>query len=1107
MKRLSTPPLFLALQLTAAVVLLQLGGAVAWASEATEIQLKLVEQRISTLKQQGAKAEDSATLQAYQSTLNWLRETENYEQLAEQFVSELSSASQDEATIQARISSGSTQAQLADSSALQKLSWAALDKKANERRKSLQALLNKRDSLDQQIATEAKNSENIRARLSAIDLEEKGLPESHARFEKGGSPTQFEASQWQLAAHRDALDAERRALNAQLTNQPARSRVRRAEREELVRNIEQLQQDIGLLEALQANKRPAETEQALLESQAGTPGYELLLQLVNENTALTEHRTQLKLEFTRADTEKTGTDGKLFELMEHFNSARRLVESGGRATMFGPFLMNYYMQLDQYRPPADKLRQSNDIGEIVVDRARHEQQLSEMLNKDQFIDQQMQLLGLSEPLSTDVMKSAKKLLRERSSLLNELLSGETELIQLLGKIDISYEQLDSLVAEFKAFLIGHILWVRSHLPIDRNFFQQVGLDTRLAINSLKASMAFNSKTMAIVAMLAGLLLLLLRRHMWRHMEIINSKTGKPRNDSIVYSVEILILTLLRSAAVPLIMLGLGLSIDTSQQGLLQPLALALLLASGGVMTSLFLRDATAAGGICRAHFNWPENRCKATSSLMTWILIRLMPVVMVASFLVHLEQNTPHAVLGRLFLCVIAIMVAFKVLRMIAMQRKLQLSQAASKQSSKGFPAWVQDSIVWTLTGFLIFIVLSGFLLPARIIYYSLAVTALTFVAVIFLHEMLMRWLLVARRRIRFQQLLAAQPGSEGEEKADTEARHTSLGDLSDSTAQLIKSLVYVAAALSIIMIWKPLLPAIQGLQRFTLWSVSQTINGAPLQTQITLATILLATLIFIATFYAARRIPALIELIMRSTGNSTPATRYTVSTITNYVIIAIGTMVFFSTLKMSWSQVQWLVAAMGVGIGFGLQEIVANFISGLIILFERPIRVGDVVTIGESSGTVTRIQIRATTIRDWDGKELLVPNKEFITGRLLNWTLSDTNNRIVIDVGIAYGSDVTAAMQILEKVISSHPAVLKEPLPNVLFTQFGDNSLNLSARCFLGDLEDRLKRVSELHQQIYTAFNEAGIVIAFPQLDVHLDPDSPLTVRMQNEDSHPAKA
>jgi len=1097
--------LILAVQLAAAVMLLQWAGAAAWASDTTEGQTKLVELRIAVLKQQGVTAEDSATLQAYQSALNWLRETENFEQLAAQFINEQSTAVQEEAAIQARLSSLNTEAQLPDTTALETLGRAALDQQVGQQRKALQELISQRTALDQQIAAEVSNADNIRARLNAIDAEESALPESHARFEVGGTPTQFEASQWQLAAHRRALNAERRALSAQLENLPVNSRVRRAQREKLIRKIEPLQQHIGALEDLQESKRSTQNDPLMQSLKPGTAGFELLRQLSEANAELAAHRTQLNAHFAQADAEKVRTNGNLFELMDYFNSARRLVESGGRISLYGPFLMNHYMRLDQYRPPAENLRQSNRISEIVIDRARHERQLSELLDTDPFIARQLENLGSTETLPDYVQDSARQLLHDRSSLLNDLMSRETELIQLLGNIDIGYQQLDSLADEFKVFLIGHILWVRSHLPINQDFFRQVWLDTRHALHSLQSETAVNSNPIAIIALVAGLSLLLLRRRMWRRMEIINHQIGRPRSDSIIYSVEVLLLTLLRSAAVPLVMAGLALSIETNHQDLLEPLALALLAAAGVVMTALFLRDSTAAGGICRVHFDWPEDRCKSASSLMSWILIRLMPVIIVCSFLVHLEQNTPQAVLGRLFLCVVAIMVAWRLLRMAARQRKFQASKQPDNQSRKSLPSWAQDGMVWSLAGFLMIIVLSGFLLPARIIYYSLAITVLTFVGLIFLHEMLMRWLLVARRRIRFQQLMATQSGTDGEETAETEARRASLGDLSDSTAQLIKSLVYVTAAVSVVLIWKPLMPAIQGLQRFTFWTVTQTVNGEQLQTQITLATLFLAILIFIATFYAARRIPALIELIMRSTGNSTPSTRYTISTLTNYTIIAIGTMVFFSTLKMSWSQLQWLVAALGVGIGFGLQEIVANFISGLIILFERPIRVGDVVTIGESSGKVTRIQIRATTIRDWDGKELLVPNKEFITGRLLNWTLSDTNNRIVIDVGIAYGSDVVAAMKILEDVVKAHPAILEEPQPNILFTQFGDSALLLSVRCFLANLDNRLKQISELNQEIYTAFGKAGIVIAFPQLDVHLDPDSPLTVRLQENTAEPA--
>jgi potassium efflux system protein len=194
---------------------------------------------------------------------------------------------------------------------------------------------------------------------------------------------------------------------------------------------------------------------------------------------------------------------------------------------------------------------------------------------------------------------------------------------------------------------------------------------------------------------------------------------------------------------------------------------------------------------------------------------------------------------------------------------------------------------------------------------------------------------------------------------------------------------------------------------------------------------------------------------------------------------------------------VQWLVAALSVGIGFGLQEIVANFISGIIILFERPVRVGDIVTIGETTGVVTNIQIRATTIRNWDKQELLVPNKEFITGRLLNWSLSDQQNRISIPIGIEYGSDTRKALEILSQIAAAHERVLADPPPAVSFEGFGENSLTVVLRCYLESLEGRLGVITDLHQAIYDQFMECGIGIAFPQRDVHLSVSDPVDVRV----------
>jgi len=184
---------------------------------------------------------------------------------------------------------------------------------------------------------------------------------------------------------------------------------------------------------------------------------------------------------------------------------------------------------------------------------------------------------------------------------------------------------------------------------------------------------------------------------------------------------------------------------------------------------------------------------------------------------------------------------------------------------------------------------------------------------------------------------------------------------------------------------------------------------------------------------------------------------------------------------------VQWLVAAVTVGLGFGLQEIFANFVSGLILLFERPIRVDDVVTVGDVEGKVSQINIRATTIVDWNRKELVVPNKEFVTGKFINWTLSDPITRILIPIGVAYGTDTDKARELLLKVARECPHVVEKPTPKTVFRSFGDNALQLELRVYIPNLDVWMDAMNDLHTAIDKEFKKAGIEIAFPQRDIHI--------------------
>ncbi len=213
---------------------------------------------------------------------------------------------------------------------------------------------------------------------------------------------------------------------------------------------------------------------------------------------------------------------------------------------------------------------------------------------------------------------------------------------------------------------------------------------------------------------------------------------------------------------------------------------------------------------------------------------------------------------------------------------------------------------------------------------------------------------------------------------------------------------------------------------------------------------------------------------------------RIALSTLVRYTVMILGVSVAAGLLGVSWAKVQWLAAALTFGLAFGLQEIVANFISGLILLMERPIRVGDVVTVGNLMGRVTRIQIRSTTITLWDRSEMIVPNKDFITSKLINWTLSDSKRRITIQLRIAYGADLQRVKELLLDIARQHPDVLDDPAPQAVLVEFGDDSVRFDFRAFV-DFGAGERAKDDLQMAIDRTFREEGIELALPQLSIQL--------------------
>ena len=214
---------------------------------------------------------------------------------------------------------------------------------------------------------------------------------------------------------------------------------------------------------------------------------------------------------------------------------------------------------------------------------------------------------------------------------------------------------------------------------------------------------------------------------------------------------------------------------------------------------------------------------------------------------------------------------------------------------------------------------------------------------------------------------------------------------------------------------------------------------------------------------------------------------RHSIARLAHYAVMLFGFLLALSTLGFEISKITIMLSALGVGIGFGLQGIVNNFVSGLILLFEQPVRVGDTIEIDGKWAEIKNIGIRATTVQTFDRADLIIPNADLISNQVTNWTLRNRLARLIIPVGVAYGSDVSLVMETLMECAGSDPKVANFPAPKVLFLSFGDSSLQFELRVIVRDFSDRIEVKSTLHQEIDRRFREAKIEIAFPQRDVHL--------------------
>ena len=844
---------------------------------------------------------------------------------------------------------------------------------------------------------------------------------------------------------------------------------------------------------------------------------------------------QLSTELEKVTWEETvlagnyeGYQTRLKALEEEFETAKKRVESAVLTAAIGLALRTQRLNLPsagQYFADSDA-RQIR-MSEISEKQIELDRLLRELSDPKALADR---MIGSVSFLSDVDRKSfdlkIQELVANRLDIIQKLKTVYDRIFKLIQDIEFTEQKLVTTAEDFGELLDRHLLWIRSSKPVRIGDIQKLQVSLGWFFVSdfwgqlfKDLGRSFRQKTAFwIIGLLIGLFLIVSRRWVRRKLKDIAECVEQQVEDSFLLTIKALGLTVLLAAVWPFMLAFPSIQLI----GLRAPdpfstgIAGGLIYATRPLIFMVLFYNICRQHGLAQAHFQWPESARQTLKRNLGW----LTPIVALTSFFLGAMVKVPEFeysdALAKLAIMIQALAISIFIVRILGFRGGI-----TSVLIEKHPQSWLcRLRYVWyplaiLLPLFILYLAVIGYYYSAFEIRILVRNTTMLLLVLIVFNDLMLRILMLARRRIALKKAIANQEldqesTSGAEAAADSGGGARSLmmetivemSQIDEQTRKLLKLVLFILALAGIWAIWEPVFPAFGILQDIQFWSYSTVVDGVTKTVPITLANISLAVIVLVTTIIASRNLPGLLEVILLNRLPMDPGARYAYSAVCRYTITAIGIIIVFNTIGIKWANLQWLIAALGVGLGFGLQEVVANFICGLIVLFERPFRVGDTVTIGDISGTVSRIRIRATTVVDWDRKELIVPNKEFIVGRLINWSLSDKYIRIRIPVGIAYGSDTKLAEELLVQAAQKNPRVRSEPAPEAIFKGFGDNSLDFELRVYIKGIDNWWPMLHELNVAIDNAFKEAGVTIAFPQRDVHLDATGPLEVRVVEEPS-----
>lgn len=747
---------------------------------------------------------------------------------------------------------------------------------------------------------------------------------------------------------------------------------------------------------------------------------------------------------------------------------------------------------------------AKDIATLRVDLFELTQKRDELYNIPNVIEKlQVENKILFDDSERETLVS---ILKEREKILIDLVKTLNAQLNQSNEIEATQRQIIEISDNLQRQLQQQSFWVQSNNPIDLVWLEEFPKRALAEISELSKYIGFeniNQNLPSKIFFVFGLLFIY-ALILWKKPEIkqrlatIASQVNTLRSDSHWHTPEAMFWTVVLT--LPSALMFIFLSTIILSLFFYNPLLGSgwIILNSGYWIFFATILELLRPNGLAYRHFGMPQASNEIFQRIIRqsiWIVLLLIFVTSIFSKIDSIDFSGD--VIGQV-MTIVALALCLFVIRPLLDRGIREYENAILEDGTK------RNVSLFKLLRFVLFIAPITLIVLIVLGYYYTAVYIIEhiiksyIVALVWVfgryfayrsltissRRMAYRRLQIQREKIREQILEQGKTDGSKEEIRENQIKISTVNQQIFRMADLV---AWVLLFIFLYAIWSDLISVAYYLNGFVLWEHVETTSKGTVVESITLLNVLRSVLYITITYALVKNIAGILEVTLFSRLHLAKGTPHTITAILTYIIVTFGCISAFTSLGVSWNKIQWIFTALSVGLGFGVREIFGSFVSGTILLFERPIRVGDKVTVGNFTGVISKIRLRSTTLIDDEHKEVVLPNQAFVTDRFINWTLNNTITRLQIVMNISRQSDLNQARELVLQAVNEAPKVLKDPSPSLNLMAFGDGAIEHELNVYVAELDDRADMRNFLYHRISELFKQHQIQMAFKQLDVHL--------------------